>query len=135
MRGVRINERLTNDEKERTRYSLSYQFDGEFPLASQVRASVYQESESVQFLAESRTPPPFIANQTRTRQSTFNQKSMGLQFKQLKKQIGDSDQTITYGMDYETTVETLRMACCSMQQVLLSLKEDSAFPHKGVPNH
>ena len=111
VRGVRINERLTNDEKERTRYSLSYQFDGEFPLASQVRASVYhQESESVQFLAESRTPPPFIANQTRTRQSTFNQEIDGITIQATKQlEIGDSDQTITYGMDYyETTVETLR---------------------------
>ena len=133
--GTRINDRITNDEKERTRYSLSYQFDGEFPLASQVRASIYhQESESVQLLTESRTPPPFIANQTRTRLSTFEQEIDGITIQATKEvQLGETEHTIVYGLDYyETSVETLRNGGI-VDSAGAVVPERLPFPTRGFP--
>ena len=133
--GTRINDRITNDERERTRYSLSYQFDGEFPLASQVRASIYhQESESVQRLTESQTPPPFIATQVRTRLSTFNQEIDGITVQATKQLLlGSSEHTITYGLDYyETTVETLRNGGIVDSEGAV-VPERLPFPTRGFP--
>ena len=122
-------------KRERTRYSLSYQFDGEFPLASQVRASIYhQESESAQLLTESRTPPPFIANQTRTRLSTFEQEIDGITIQATKEvQLGETEHTIVYGLDYyETSVETLRNGGTVDSEGAV-VPERLPFPTRGFP--
>ena len=111
-RGTLVNSRTADDERERTRVTLRYEHsDISLTLLDKIILTAYQQdSESFQDLTESRTPPPYFANQTRKRLSTFEQKIVGATA-QFSSSIlaANSSHTLTYGVDYyETSNESVR---------------------------
>ena len=111
-RGTLVNSRTAEDERERTRVTLRYEYtDIGFPLLESLILTAYwQDSESFQDLTESRTPPPYIADQTRKRISTFQQEIVGstAQFSSVLL-TPNTSHTLTYGLDYyETSSESVR---------------------------
>lgn len=110
-RGTLINSREAADERDRSRATLRYQINQAFPwLESAALTAYWQESESYQSLIESRSPPPYLFNQSRDRISSFEQTVVGANA-QLSSVFSSSNttHTITYGLDYyETSNESVR---------------------------
>ena len=111
-RGTLVNSRTAEDERDRTRVTLRYEHtNSSLPLVDSLLLTAYwQDSESFQDLTESRTPPPYFANQTRKRLSTFQQEIVGATA-QFSSSIltPSSSHTVTYGIDYyETSNESVR---------------------------
>ena len=111
-RGTLVNSRTADDERDRTRVTLRYEHsDIGLALLDNIILTAYQQdSESFQDLTESRTPPPYFANQTRKRLSTFEQEILGATA-QFSSSIltANSSHTLTYGIDYyETSNESVR---------------------------
>ncbi|MDZ7686119.1 MAG: hypothetical protein U5O39_14795 [Gammaproteobacteria bacterium] len=76
-RGTLVNSRDAFDSRERTRYSLEYEWNGDVALADRVTTTIYrQESETNQITEESRTTPTG-APQTRERLSVYEQEIKG----------------------------------------------------------
>lgn len=109
-RGTLINTRDADDERDRMRYSIQYQYTGSNFFTDRLSATLYsQESETTQFTQESRTTSTG-ANEFRRRESIFDQEIWGA-FVQLGKafSVGDSSHLLSYGVDYyETDNESLR---------------------------
>ncbi len=109
-RGTLVNSRDAKDEKDRTRYSITYEHTGNSVFADDASLTIYQqESETQQLTLESRTPPG-RANQFRRRDSIFEQEINGAVL-QVGKAFDMSGAThfVTYGVDYyETDNESMR---------------------------
>lgn len=105
-----VNTRDAFDERERTRISIAYQGEVDWPVADALQATLYtQSSETTQFTLESRTPDG-DPDQTRERLSVYEQDIDGF-FAQATKSftLGRTNHSITYGADYfETDNESLR---------------------------
>lgn len=102
--GVTVDRRDADDSRERTRVSLTYEYDGNLIVADRVRATVYtQDSETAQITEEDRTNPA-SGFELRTRESFFEQQING-GFVQLTKSfaLGPSRHDVTYGVDYFQT--------------------------------
>ena len=111
-RGTLVNSRTAEDERDRTRVTLRYEHsDLSVPLVDSLILTAYwQDSESFQDMTASRTPPPFFADQTRKRLSTFQQEIVGAtaQFSSVML-TPKTSHTLTYGIDYyETSNESVR---------------------------
>ncbi|MBO6555947.1 MAG: TonB-dependent hemoglobin/transferrin/lactoferrin family receptor [Pseudomonadales bacterium] len=103
-RGVLVNTRDAVDERERTRYSIRYDYDGQGLFADNATVTFYQQaSETSQTTLELRSPP-FVLQQVRTRDSYFDQDIDGA-MAQLTKlfEVGSTTHTVTYGVDYYKT--------------------------------
>lgn len=102
--GTTSDRRDANDERERSRQSLSYRYDGNLSIADTVHAQVYgQSAESLQLTDENRTTAGGDA-QTRQRESSFDQDIEGafLQFTKSLDAAG-ANHRISYGADYYQT--------------------------------
>lgn len=102
-RGVITAVSLADDTRDRTRFSLSHEFDSSSSLFDRSFAQVYsQESEADQRTRQeqfSRGSP-----RNRTRDSIFNQTVTGLELQFDKSfALGESDHYVVFGFDYELT--------------------------------
>ncbi|MBO6701796.1 MAG: TonB-dependent hemoglobin/transferrin/lactoferrin family receptor [Pseudomonadales bacterium] len=103
-RGTLVNARDAVDKRERTRYSVRYDYDGQGVFADNATVTFYQQaSETSQTTLELRSPP-FGLQQVRTRDSYFDQEINGA-VAQLTKlfEVGSTTHTLTYGLDYYRT--------------------------------
>lgn len=109
-RGTLVNTRDAADEKERSRYSVHYYYDGSSSFADDASVTVYQQdSETTQDTTELRSPP-FGLQQVRTRDSLFESEIQGANAQVSKLfETGSVKHTVTYGFDYyETENSSLR---------------------------
>ncbi|MEN7342134.1 MAG: TonB-dependent hemoglobin/transferrin/lactoferrin family receptor [Pseudomonadota bacterium] len=111
--GTTVNTRDAFDERDRTRVSLAYRGELDWPIADTLMATVYtQDSENSQQTLETRTPPgpPGPPSQTRERLSSFNQTINGALVQAMRTiELGAASHTLTYGIDvFETESESLR---------------------------
>ncbi len=102
--GTTVDRRDADDARRRHRWSLSYRYKGDMPIASRVSAALYgQRSETAQITHEDHTTRT-RTRQTRLRASTYEQQvrgawvqfSRGLNFRRLS-------HLITYGAEYTVT--------------------------------
>ena len=108
-RGAVTNTRNTEDDRDRTRLNLSWRYDNEDAFIQNALITLYrQESETVQFTLDNRTPAPRPPGQPRpeirTRNSFFEQEIEGV-FGQASSrfEFASSEHTVTFGIDvYET---------------------------------
>lgn len=103
-RGTLVNTRDAFDTRERTRYSLEYEWNGQVAFADRVRATLYrQESNTRQLTLESRTTPSGAA-QSRERTSVFEQDINGaLVIANKTFEAGKTRHVLSYGIDYYVT--------------------------------
>ena len=103
-RGTLVNTRDAMDERERTRYSIRYDYDGQGVFADYAAVTFYQQaSETSQTTLELRSPP-FGIQQVRTRDSYFDQEIDGAVAQLTKSlEVGSTTHTLTYGLDYYNT--------------------------------
>jgi len=103
-RGTLVNSRDSADERERTRYSLHYDYSGKSFFADSANLTVYQQdSHTTQDTLEFRSPPAAL-QQIRTRNSLFEQEIRGATAQLTRLFTGDSvSHTLTYGFDYYQT--------------------------------
>jgi hemoglobin/transferrin/lactoferrin receptor protein len=110
VRGTLVERRDAFDERERTRFSLAYDYSGDTWFADDVMATVYtQTSETRQVTTEDRIAPGGVP-QSRERLSLFEQDIDG-GFVQLGKgfETGPASHYVTWGVDYfETANQSIR---------------------------
>jgi hemoglobin/transferrin/lactoferrin receptor protein len=102
-RGVVTNSSMADDTRDRTRFSLSHEFNTSTRLFDRSFAQVYrQESEADQLTNEQQTSRGLPRN--RVRNSVFNQAVTGLEL-QFDKSFTAAglDHYLVYGFDYELT--------------------------------
>lgn len=93
----------SDDNRERKRFSISHEYDGETVLFNHSKLQLYiQDSETIQQTNQERVS--FGTPQNRTRNSVFNQDIFGADL-QLDKSLslGAVDHYIVYGFEYELT--------------------------------
>ncbi len=101
--GVTTDQQDAEDERTRSRYSLSYTYKGDLTLLDSLTTTVYkQSSESEQLTTEQRSSAR--GNQIRLRSSRFEQDIQGA-FVQLGKEFNSKSAMhfFTYGLDYYQT--------------------------------
>lgn len=126
---------LANDERTRARYSLQYQYDSTTALSDNIMLDLYrQRSETDQFTFEDRLPPSGI-QQTRNRQSFYEQTNTGLKLQVNKAFDSDIDHWISYGLDWDQSdTETLRLGSTFNTADGTPVPEFSNFPTRDFPN-
>ncbi|MEE4384399.1 MAG: TonB-dependent hemoglobin/transferrin/lactoferrin family receptor [Pseudomonadales bacterium] len=104
-RGSTVLRRDAADQRERTRYSLNYEFEGDLFLVDRMDVTLYrQESETVQNTLEDQQPPGGAPISARGRRSVFDQEIEGLlAIFGRSLELGPTDHTITFGGEYYTT--------------------------------
>ena len=104
-RGATIERRDAEDQRERNRYSLNYEFEGDLLLVDRMDVTLYrQESETVQNTLEDRVGPGPTPPSSRSRRSVFEQEIEGLlAILGRSLELGPTDHTITFGGEYYTT--------------------------------
>lgn len=103
-RGVVTDARTAQDQRERSRYSLSYRYDSASGLLNNAQVTVYrQTSETLQLTLDERTSPRLGAV-NRERLSTFEQQIDGL-FAQASRSVRGfgAEHTLTFGVDWYRT--------------------------------
>ncbi len=133
-RGTVVDRRDAVDTRDRTRSSLSYEFDGELAFANRIQATVYhQESDTQQTTLEDRTSPAGQA-QSRERISQYEQQIVGV-LAQFDREfsIGSSEHLLSYGVDYYRTDNASRRDGATFAADGSSLPEFTAFPTRDFP--
>ncbi|MFN3236031.1 MAG: TonB-dependent hemoglobin/transferrin/lactoferrin family receptor [Pseudomonadales bacterium] len=136
-RGILITSRDSEDEKERTRVSLSYTYDAEHLLLDKFELLAYtQDSETTQLTLEGRLPPgPTATAQLRTRDSIFEQEIDGVLLTAHKSfEAGDVVHRLVYGVDYyQTENKTLRNGGTVDAATGVNIPEFSPLPTRDFP--
>jgi len=103
-RGTTVTRRDAFDKRERSKISLSYQYQGDLIIADRVNFTIYQQdSESSQLTSEDRITAQ-NAQQFRTRRSSFDQDIKGAFFQFNKLLTSDNvSHLFSYGLDYYKT--------------------------------
>ncbi len=140
VRGVLITESLGDDERERSRIQLNYEYDNEHTLFDKfLLRGFMQETDTLQntkeerFGAVSRTDPTPIALD-RTRSSRFEQRIRGgiLQFD--KSFSGWGEHYLIYGSELQFTESTsLREGATFVTETGVQVPEFTAFPARDFP--
>ena len=135
-RGTLVNSRVADDERERARYSLTYDYEGDLWFADRVNLLGYhQNSETTQLTTENRTPPiPGSLDQIRTRDSRFEQEINGVLLQAHKLLKADSmSHQLVIGIDYyETNNESIRNGATA-DVTGRSVREFSPLPTRDFP--
>lgn len=134
-RGVLTTASLADDTRDRTRFSLSHEFNGSNSVFDRSFAQIYrQESEADQRTRQERvsrgTP------QDRFRDSIFNQQVTGLELQFDKSfSTGFAENYLVYGFDYELTESfNLRNGGTSNAITGASIPEFNPLPTRDFPN-
>ena len=127
----------SEDERSRDRFSLQYTYENPSALFDQLNLNLYQqESRTSQMTLEDRLAPANI-NQTRHRDSSFEQENLGIKL-QLNKEIpsqSDFQQFISYGIDWDKSKSnTLRSGSTINSDTGEPIAESSNFPTRDFPN-
>ena len=133
-RGILTLASKADDIRERHRFALSHEYDGDTMLFNRSKWKLYfQDSESRQETEQERvsrgTP------QLRSRNSIFNQDIFGIEL-QLDKSImlGETGHHFIYGFEYEATdSESIREGATFHGITGVELPEFSTFPTRGFP--
>ena len=121
LRDTTVDRSVAEDDRERQRISLRYEYEGDLPIADTLRFTAYQQdSETRQSTRENRTTPR-RTRETRMRESLFEQDVRG-GLLQLTKNLrtGGVSHRVTYGIDYYVTENA-------------ALRDGAAFDAAGAP--
>lgn len=132
--GTTVDSRDADDTRDRDRWSLNYRFDGRFPLADRVEATVYRQlSDTSQTTREQRTTRT-RAKQSRLRESTYEQQIAGgwVQFNRSMT-LGESSHVVTYGADYSVTDSASVRDGGTFDSMGAPLREFSPLPTRDFP--
>ena len=132
--GTTVDSRDADDTRDRDRWSLNYRFDGRFPLADRVEATVYRQlSDTSQTTREQRTART-RAKQSRLRESTYEQQIAGgwVQFNRSMT-LGESSHVVTYGADYSVTDSASVRDGGTFDSAGAPLREFSPLPTRDFP--
>lgn len=132
--GTVTNRRDAHDERDRSRVSLRYRYDGDLVVADDLSATLYrQESETRQVTDEDRTTASGQP-QTRLRVSTFDQDIEGavVQFGKLFEAAGSSH-LLMYGADYYVTENASLRAGGSFDASAAPVFEFLPLPTRDFP--
>lgn len=132
--GTTLDSRDADDSRNRDRWSLSYRFTGEIPIAHRVEATVYrQRSGSGQTTREQRTSRT-RAKQSRLRVSSYEQEIDGgwVQFTR-RFDLGGSGHVVSYGGDYAVTKSASVRDGGTFDSTGAPLREFSPLPTRDFP--
>jgi len=133
-RGVVTNTRGADDVRERTRYSLSWRYQGGEGLVQDATVTLYrQQSETEQFTFETQTSRG--APRERERISVFDQQIEGL-FAQGTSlfEVGFTEHSLTYGIDvYRTDNRNLRSGGTTDPTTGAPIPEFMPLPTRDFP--
>ena len=132
--GTTVDSRDADDTRDRDRWSLNYRFDGRFPLADRVEATIYRQlSDTSQTTREQRTTRT-RAKQSRLRESTYEQQIAGgwVQFNRSMT-LGESSHVVTYGADYSVTDSASVRDGGTFDSTGAPLREFSPLPTRDFP--
>ncbi|MCY4040589.1 MAG: TonB-dependent hemoglobin/transferrin/lactoferrin family receptor [Gammaproteobacteria bacterium] len=132
--GNRVNSRRADDARSRERISLGYQFDGALLFADHIEATVYrQDSETYQLTTEDRTTARG-SEQTRFRESTYDQRVEGMWGHLLKRfSTGAANHQLSVGMDYYATKSGSLRNGATTDSTGAPVREFAAFPTRDFP--
>ena len=132
--GTTVDSRDADDTRDRDRWTLSYRFDGQIPIADHIEAIVYrQRSDTDQTTREQRTSRT-RAKQSRLRTSTYPQRIDGgwLQFSR-RFALGGASHVVTYGADYAVTESASVRDGGTFDRAGSPLREFSPLPTRDFP--
>ena len=136
-RGTLVNSRDSEDEKDRTRMSLAYNFSGVLPFSDEIQVLAYtQDSETVQLTLENRLPPgPTSVAQNRSRNSIFEQQIDGILVSARKDiEFGSVVHRLVYGSEYYSTEnKTLRDGGTTEALTGVTVREFFPLPTRDFP--
>ncbi|TCO78464.1 TonB-dependent hemoglobin/transferrin/lactoferrin family receptor [Chromatocurvus halotolerans] len=103
-RGIVTDARNAQDQRERSRYSLSYRYDSASGLLNNAQVTVYRQTSETQQLTLDERTSPRLGALTRERLSTFEQQIDGLfaQASRSARAFG-AEHTLTFGVDWYRT--------------------------------
>lgn len=133
--GTITNSQLANDQRNRTRFSVAYQYKGESTILDSANIMIYtQDSETEQQTIFERVSRGKI--QDRNRNSFFAQKNSGIRLQFVKNaELGSTKHLISYGADYDkNSTSTLRTGQTIDRESGQKLREFSNFPTRDFPN-
>ena len=134
LRGTMVDRSIAEDDRERHRFSLRYDYEGDLPIADTLRFTVYQQdSETRQSTRENRTTPRRM-RETRTRDSLFEQGVRG-GLLQLTKNLrtGAASHRVTYGIDYYVTENAALRDGATFDAAGDPQRERTPWPTRGFP--
>lgn len=134
-RGVLTTESLADDQRERTRFSLSHELSTETLFFDRSFAQVYyQDSEADQLTEEQQLSRGLPRN--RARDSIFNQSVVGLELQFDKSfSLGRTNHFLVYGIDYEQTESfNLRTGGTTDAITGAAIREFLPLPTRDFPN-
>lgn len=132
--GTTVDSRDADDTRDRDRWSLNYRFDGGFPLADRIEATIYrQTSDTSQTTREQRTSRT-SAKQSRLRESMYEQQVAGgwAQFNR-RFSMGEASHVVTYGVDYSVTESASVRDGGTFDSTGTPLREFSPLPTRDFP--
>ena len=132
--GTTVDSRDADDARDRDRWSLTYRFDGGYPFAERVEATIYRQvADTSQITREQRTTRT-RARQSRLRESNYEQQVCG-GWVQLNRRIdlGESSHVVTYGADYSVTDSASVRDGGTFDSTGAPLREFSPLPTRDFP--
>ena len=132
--GTTVDSRDADDTRDRDRFSLTYRFDGQIPIADRVELTIYQQrSDTGQTTREQRTSRS-RAKQSRLRVSTYEQQVNGgwIQFNR-RFALGETSHIVSYGADYAVTESASVRDGGTFDSAGAPLREFSPLPTRDFP--